>query len=152
MAIRYQSNERTRDDVGQFDQEPGLPLTNVGEMFEKVRRARGWSYEEVSKRAGIKSPSTYGTVIFGGRMETNGAFKPIQVTAATISKYALALGLNVRQALKTAGFTQVPKNIIYKLSDVPSKQLWGELRKRDELTETIEAELAAMETSSDTPS
>lgn len=108
------------------------PLTPVGKLLEDTRRARGWSHLEVTQRAGVQSPSTWNVVIYGGR-EDKGQFKQIHATAATLARYAMALGLNVRTVLKTAGFKDVPKNIKYHLVFVPTEQLLAELRRRNEL-------------------
>jgi transcriptional regulator with XRE-family HTH domain len=137
---QQRNEERPRGYAARFSR-LDRPLTPVGELLELERQSRNWSYEEVARRAGI-SQSTWSTMIYGGRQEKNG-FREIRVSARTVARYAVALGISVSKALKAAGYKSVPANVTYKLGVVPSEELWAELRRRSELTDTIEAELAA---------
>lgn len=128
------------------------PVTPWGKVLEAERHLRGWSHEETIKRAGLKSPSTWNTVVYGGR-EDRGEFTVVTPRPDTLARLALALGLDVLKVLKKAGHTKLPDDaqIDYHLEVVPSAQLWGELRQRGELTKGMEGVLARRKSPASAP-
>jgi len=114
------------------------PRPPLGEALEAARQAAGLSQNEAASRAGVTS-GTWGTAVRGGRQIKGMGFDQITPKPDTVAKMAVAVGLNVKHALRLAGYTPTDlsptvdrRQIKYDLSFIPDDQLNAEVRRREQ--------------------
>jgi hypothetical protein len=109
------------------------PPTALGEYLTNALALSGLSQSLATQQAGV-SMGTWANLVYGGR-ELHGTFSPTTPKAHTVAKVAYAVGADIDQALKLAGYpgsTVLPTGepMLYDLSLVTDKQLWREVKAR----------------------